>query len=103
RPSGVPSCFRRFCVERMQLVKVTEMSPKSLVTRISSVWIESPQMNNGIGAPLYLPGCAVGEDETGARPGPTSPTGTTSYVDLKAGGRVVSVLRLFRRVRSRHE
>src|SRR6266508_3049439 len=87
----------------MPFVKATEMSPKSPVTRISSVWIGSPQMNNGIGVPLYLPDCAVGEAGTAGRPGPGSPTGTISYLALNAGGRVVRVLRLLRSVSSRQE
>src|SRR5947207_11671209 len=59
-PSGVTSCLRRFCVERIPLLKKADTSPKLSVTLNSLVSPASPQTNIGIGLPLYLPGCAVG-------------------------------------------
>src|SRR6267142_6352086 len=103
RPVGVLSCLRKFCVERIPFVKAAVMSPKSLVTMTSLVSTGAPQKNNGITLPLYFPGCAVGEGGTGIRPEAASPTGTISYLAVNEGGRIASMLRLRRSVRSRQE
>ena len=73
-PAATLSCLRRFCVDRMPLVKPAEITgwplriTTSVVTAMGSVVPASPQKNSGIGSPLYLPGCAVGEGGTGCRP-----------------------------------
>src|SRR4051794_8532735 len=101
-PAAVFSCLRRFCVDRMPLLKKADTSPKLSVTWNSLVSPASPQTNIGIGVPLNLPGCAVGEGGTATRPGACGPTGTISYLARK-GARTCNVLRLRRKVRSRQE